>query len=103
MLGIYGDDIGKVVGTDIEEFKQTLLYAYTKKNHQYYQELMSIYGKKLTKKNLNKVRNIFKNSGAYAYVLEKTDDMYNKSLNILNQIKWIDDGTFMTHFDNIRN
>ena len=91
LLGIYGEDIGKPVGSDIEEFKQTLLYSYTKKNKKYYDELLKVYGKKATKENLERVREIFKDSGAYSYVLNMIDNLYTDAISNLNNVKWIKD------------
>ena len=90
VLGIYGNNIGKKVGSDIEEFKQTILYAYTK-NTKYYDELLKIYGKEIDNNDILKVQEIFKNSGAYDYTLNKINNLYNKALNILDNIKWIKD------------
>ena len=89
MLGIYGEEIGKPVGSDIEEFKQTLLYAYTKKNKKYYDELLKVYGKKVDKNSLSKVREIFKNSGAYSYTLDMINNLYEESEKVLNDIDWL--------------
>lgn len=89
MLGIYGEEIGKPVGSDIEEFKQTLLYAYTKKNKKYYDELLKVYGKKVDKNSLSKVREIFKNSGAYSYTLDMINSLYEESEKVLNDIDWL--------------
>jgi geranylgeranyl pyrophosphate synthase len=88
MLGIYGKNIGKKVGSDIEEFKQTILYAYTK-NTEYYNELLKIYGNQITDEDVLKVQEIFKNSGAYDYTLNKTETLYNNSLEILDNITWM--------------
>lgn len=89
LLGIYGDEIGKPVGSDIEEFKQTLLYAYTKKNRKYYDELLKVYGKKLNEKNLLKVRKIFQDSGAYTYTQDMINKLYEESIKELNEIDWL--------------
>lgn len=91
LLGIYGENIGKPVGSDIEEFKQTLLYAYTKNNKEYYSELMKVYGKKVDDNSLLKVRQIFKDSGAYKYCLNKIETMYNKANEILYNITWMNE------------
>lgn len=88
ILGIYGENIGKKVGSDIEEFKQTILYAYTK-NTKYYDKLLKIYGKEINDKDILKVQQIFKDSGAYDYTLNKIDNLYNESLDILNNINWM--------------
>ena len=44
ILGIYSN-MGKVIGSDIKEFKQTILYSYTTKNEKYREELLKYYGK----------------------------------------------------------
>lgn len=89
LLGIYGDEIGKPVGSDIEEFKQTLLYAYTKKNRKYYDELLKVYVQKLNEKNLLKVRKIFQDSGAYTYTQDMINKLYEESIKELNEIDWL--------------
>lgn len=91
LLGIYGENIGKPVGSDIEEFKQTLLYAYTKKNKKYYDELMKVYGKKVNDKTLIKTREIFKNSGAYSYTLDIINKLYIDAENNLEKIDWLEE------------
>ncbi len=93
ILGIYGDDlvIGKNVGSDIEEFKQTILYSYVKENKEYFDELNKIYGKKADKENISKIRKIFDKSGAKEYALDKINFLYNEALDILDNIKWIDE------------
>ena len=50
ILGIYSD-MGKVIGSDIKEFKQTILYSFTMKNEKYKNELLKYYGKE----NINEV------------------------------------------------
>ena len=85
LLGIYGEDIGKKVGSDIEEYKQTILYSYTK-NTKYYDELLKYYGKNNT---LEKVRKIFDISGAKKYTEDKIEEYYNKSIDVLDNINWI--------------
>ena len=87
ILGIYSDEMGKVIGSDIKEFKQTLLYAYTK-NTKYYPLLLKHYGK--DDYDINKVREIFTNSGAKEYCLNKMNDLYLESRKILDSIDWLD-------------
>lgn len=89
-LGIYGENIGKKVGSDIEEFKQTILYSYNK-NTKYHDELLKYYGKEVDLDSLNKVRDILDKSGSKEYTLNKIEEFYNKALDILDNIKWIDD------------
>ena len=46
ILGIYSDEMGKVIGSDIKEFKQTILYSYLFENSkEYLEELLKYYGK----------------------------------------------------------
>ena len=90
ILGIYSDQIGKVVGSDIKEFKQTILYVYIT-NTKYKDELLKYYGKdKLNDKIVNRVREIFKESGALKYSADLMNKYYDESLEILNNISWID-------------
>ncbi len=89
ILGIYSDDLGKIVGSDIEEFKQTILYSYTKKNKKYYNELLNYYGKEINEYNLLKVREIYINSGAYKYANDLKDKLYDEAIVTLENIKWI--------------
>ena len=91
MLGIYSNDstLGKKVGSDIEEFKQTLLYSYTKNNRKYYDELLKIYGTKVTEKDVEKVKQIFMESGAYNYALDVINKLYNEALEQIENIDWI--------------
>ena len=90
LLGIYAESqtIGKKAGNDIREFKQTLLYAYTK-NTSYYKELLKEYGNE--NYDLDKVRDIFTQCGAKDYCLKKMDELYNESISKLNNIKWLND------------
>lgn len=89
ILGIYGDDIGKVVGSDIKEFKQTLMYLYTA-NSIYKDKLLKYYGKDdITKDDVEYIKKIFKDSGAYDYAYGKMDNLYDEGISILDNITWI--------------
>ena len=88
LIGIYKDDTGKVIGSDIEEFKQTILYSYTK-NTKYYDELMNYYGKILTPDSLKRVRDIFEESGSKEYAIDLRNKLYNESRELLNDIDFI--------------
>jgi len=63
LLGVYGDEkqIGKSITSDLEEYKQTILYSYTM-NTEYKNELKKYYGTKLTHKEVNTVKEIFEKS-----------------------------------------
>lgn len=71
ILGIYAEEsfLGKDVGSDISEFKQTILYMYVRTNDEAaYEELLKYYGKKrVSRKDVSEVRRIFRDSGALAY------------------------------------
>lgn len=90
LIGIYKDEkeIGKVVGTDIEEFKQTILYAYIK-NTKYYDELMKYYGKIPSTSDIYEVRRIYEESGAKDYALNKCSELYNDARKKLDEIDFI--------------
>ena len=91
ILGIYSD-MGKVIGSDIKEFKQTILYSYILKNEKYREELMKYYGKEdISEVEINETRRIFKESGAYEYAYNLMNKLYNESVDIVKNNKWIKD------------
>ncbi len=86
LLGIYGDEkhIGKSVTSDVEEFKQTILYAYVI-NTSYKDELLKYYGKKISGQDMNKIKEIFDKSGARDYAEKMMDELFKESFkNILD-------------------
>ena len=89
ILGIYSD-MGKVIGSDIKEYKQTLLFSYTIKNEKYKEELLKYYGKEnIGEKEINETRRIFKESGAYDYANNIMNQMYNEGIDIIKRNDWI--------------
>ena len=89
ILGIY-NDMGKVVGSDISEYKQTLLFSYTIDKKDYKDELLKYYGKNnIDENDIEKVKEIFKKSGAYSYANDLMNELYNDALTVLNDIDWI--------------
>lgn len=89
ILGIYSDQTGKVKGSDIREFKQTILYSYICTT-EYKEELQKYYGKQeLTEANIKKVKDIFDISGAKNYANRLMNSMYDESIAILDEITWI--------------
>ena len=86
ILGIYSDAMGKVVGSDIKEFKQTILYSHIMTT-EYKDELLKYYGKENT---TEEVRELFKKSKSYDYALDMMNKLYDESLSILDNITWID-------------
>jgi len=73
ILGIFADSgyLGKDVGSDIAEYKQTILYLYVRVfAPSYFRELERYYGKQVDSEEvLEEVRRIFKESGALEYAL----------------------------------
>ena len=89
ILGIYSD-MGKVIGSDIKEYKQTLLFSYTMKNEKYKDEFLKYYGKENIGENeINEVRRIFKECGAYDYANNYMNQMYDEGIDIVKKIEWI--------------
>ena len=75
--------MGKPNVSDIEEFKQTILYTYTL-NTEYRNELLKYYGHKITSEDLEEVRNIFIKSKALEYAENKMKELINISINNIN-------------------
>ncbi|MBR3362627.1 MAG: polyprenyl synthetase family protein [Bacilli bacterium] len=91
ILGVYGNDkyIGKSTNSDIEEYKQTILYSYTI-NTNYKDELLKYYGKSnLTEEEIAKVKEIFEKSKAKNYAENLMNKLFESSLNKLNNINFI--------------
>ena len=89
ILGIYSD-MGKVIGSDIKEFKQTILYSYTMKNEKYKNELLKYYGKEnITELEINETRRIFKECGAYDFATNLMNQYYDESIEIIKTVNWI--------------
>lgn len=89
ILGIYSDEMGKVKGSDIKEFKQTILYAHILKT-KYKEELLKYYGKEdIKEENIKKVQELFKKSGSYDYATDLMNKMYDEAIALLNTISWI--------------
>lgn len=90
ILGIYSSKeiLGKSVYSDIEEFKQTILYSYIKINrNDLLEELLKYYGKSITEEESKKVQELFENSGALEYATNKMNEMFNE---VYTNIKSID-------------
>ena len=89
ILGIYSD-MGKVVGSDIKEFKQTILFSYVMNDDAYKDELLKYYGnEEITDLEINEVRRIFNESGALLYATNLMNKLYDESLSIIKNIEWI--------------
>jgi len=90
ILGIYSDEMGKVIGSDIKEFKQTILYSHISKT-KYIDELNKYYGKDISEESISKVRSLFKESGSYSYAIDTMNKFYDEGIKNLNNIDWIDE------------
>lgn len=88
VLGVFGDATGKDVGSDISEFKQTMLYAYVRKDGGApYEELLKYYGKKqLSELEVGRVKKIFRETGALDYVEKTAAKYYRQAMDKLEQI-----------------
>ena len=93
ILGIYADAgyLGKDVGSDIVEFKQTILWMYVRTtNPEATEELLQYYGKKrVTKKDLEAVRRIFKESGALDYAKAAMEACYERAGRKLSRMSFL--------------
>ena len=82
IIGIFSDSytIGKPVVSDIEEFKQTILYSYIKNEKpEYLNKLLKYYGNKTNIEDLKEVQNIFITSGALKYAEDYMDKLFDYS------------------------
>lgn len=91
ILGVFRDteSIGKDSGSDISEFKTTILYSYIKSKEEYYIELLKYYGKPTSPESIDAVRKIFVSSGALSFAMNKMESYLNKSLLILEKMHFI--------------
>ena len=89
ILGIFNDNIGKITGSDIKEYKQTLMYYYIQTTP-YKDEFNKIYGtNNLSVDNIQKIKDLLINSKSYEYALNTMNDLYDESIKILDNISWI--------------
>ena len=90
ILGIYSQDTGKVLGSDIREYKQTVLYSYIQ-NTEYKEEFLKYYGiNELTDEVIKKVQELLEVSGATQHAIDEMNRRYDYSLQLLENIDWID-------------
>ena len=86
ILGVFGDStvMGKPNVSDIEEFKQTILYTYTL-NTKYKDDLLKYYGRKITEEELEIIRQIFIDSKALEYAENKMKELINIGIENINK------------------
>ncbi len=87
VLGIFGEEkeLGKSVTSDIEEGKLTLLYLHALE-HGGKNALKGLYGEKIDQEGLEKVRQIFKETGALDYTREKAMLLAEEAKELVPQI-----------------
>lgn len=89
ILGIFSKNeiLGKSVYSDIEEFKQTILYSYIKINKpEYLEELLKYYGNSINENDLEKVKDILTKSGALEYANNKMNELFFKTKHDINNL-----------------
>ena len=96
ILGIYAEAgfLGKDVGSDISEFKQTILYMYVMNEAapEYKRDLLKVYGKAhVTEPILDEVRKIFDESGAYDYAKDAMRACFLRAERRLSRMKFLSD------------
>jgi len=95
LLGIYADweVLGKDVGADVAEYKQTFLYAYVKKtNEAALKELNKYYGDdSIDLSGVKRVQEIFNETGAYKFAHDKMEFHYARAKENLSKIDFLDD------------
>ena len=91
ILDIYAEEaLGKHIGSDIKEFKQTLLYAYVRDQEKYFKRLVQYYGKEdLTPEDLREVQELFDKSGALKYAEGEMDKYFARAAESLKKMKFI--------------
>ncbi|MDO4478768.1 MAG: polyprenyl synthetase family protein [Lachnospiraceae bacterium] len=97
LLGIYGDEeiVGKDIGSDISEFKQTILYAFMKcRAADRMPELLQHYGKSpATAEDVAAVRTIFEETGARRFAEDEMNACFERAGRQMEEMTFIDEGT----------
>ena len=93
ILGVFADPkiLGKDVGSDVAEYKQTILYMYVRTmKPQYTDELLQYYGKKhVNSKDIEQVQRIFEESGALAYAQSVLADHFDSAERKIGRMKFM--------------
>lgn len=94
ILGVFADPkiLGKDVGSDVAEYKQTILYMYVRTMKvEYAEELLQYYGKKhVTSKDIEQVQRIFEESGALTYAQSVLADHFESAERKISRMKFMD-------------
>lgn len=94
ILGVFADPkiLGKDVGSDVAEYKQTILYMYVRTmKPEFAEELLQYYGKKhVTSRDIEQVQRIFEKSGALAYARSVLADHFESAERKISRMKFMD-------------
>ena len=94
ILGIYADTrhLGKDAGSDISEFKQTILYMYVcLYAEDAEEELLKHYGRAVTDESLEAVRRIFTETGALDYAKATMNACFERAARKIKRMKFLSD------------
>lgn len=91
IMGLFGEaaTLGKAVGSDATEFKQTLFYSYMCQDEERYRQLLRYYGKPLSVPDLLALRELLQSSGALAYVEGEMERYYAEARRLLDEIDFL--------------
>ncbi|QQS61032.1 MAG: polyprenyl synthetase family protein [Candidatus Moraniibacteriota bacterium] len=90
ILGIYGEEtsVGKVMGSDLEEGKMTLLVAgaHQRGNKNQKKELKSLWGTTLTQEKLCRIQQLFKETGSFDYANNLQEELLQKARQVVQRM-----------------
>ena len=91
ILGIFSNDMGKIKGSDIREFKQTILYSHIL-DTDYKDEFLKYYGNgDISEDTIHKVQDLLINSGSYDYAINYMNKLYDEGISLIDNWNWLTD------------
>ena len=95
IMGIFSEEapLGKNVGSDAAEFKQTLFYEYMRTREALYPKLLGYYGRKLTAQELAELQALLKDCGALDYVESEMNRYFQNAREILDRMDFLPEET----------
>lgn len=90
ILGVMSttEKLGKPIYSDIEEFKQTILYSYIKlEKKEYLDDLLKYYGNASNTESVKEVQKIMIDSGSLEYAINKMNELFNYSKEKITESK----------------
>ena len=82
------EKLGKPIYSDIEEFKQTILYSYIKlEKKEYLDNLLKYYGNTSNTESVKEVQKIMIDSGSLEYAINKMNELFNYSKEKITESK----------------